>query len=262
MPILAKVNPATNLATVIYTAPEGRQPQVNLNVASVTDVESAFTIGVIKNADKAVSAVTITDGGKYTSKPNIVITGDKTTQAVTAVSTMKVMDVAINAGGSNYVVGNTLSVAGGTGTAATIRVDAIGAGGAITAASIVANGAYSVLPAQAANAVTGGAGTLAKFDLFFAINAIAVSNGGNGYNPATTTVAPDTTGQVVAAVLGLQFSTTFEPLLDTYHPLTRLPGRGAVERTGIVLGAGDCIVVKSEAANTINYIAMGYEDLA
>lgn len=262
MPILGQVNPATILPTVLYTAPAGRAPMANINACSVSDQDVAFTIGLIKAGDRAVSAVSVVDGGKYTAKPNVTVTGANTSPAAASVAAMRVSDAAISAAGTGYAVGNTLTVATGTGTSATIRVDAVGANGVITAASVVSPGSYSVLPTQAANAVTGGAGTNAKFDLFFSITSVTVTAGGNGYDPAKTTVTADATGQVTAASLSAQFTAVFEPLTDSYHPTAKLTARGAVERSGLSLGAGDTIVVQTSAPLSINFFALGYEDLA
>lgn len=71
--------------------------------------------------------------------------------------------VAINNGGSGYSIGNTLTVAGGKGNAATLNVDDVTAG-TITSVSIVSGGNYTEDPSLIANAVTG-AGSSATMDL-------------------------------------------------------------------------------------------------
>lgn len=80
-----------------------------------------------------------------------------------------VATIAINAAGSGYVVGDELDVAGGTKSHdASIEVLAVDGGGAITSARIATGGAYTVDPSTTANAVTGGTGTGATFDLTMA----------------------------------------------------------------------------------------------
>lgn len=72
----------------------------------------------------------------------------------------------INAAGSGYAVGNVLSVAGGTSTTtATIRVLEVTPAGAIVRAKVQQVGLYSVNPTLTGNAVTGGAGSGATFNL-------------------------------------------------------------------------------------------------
>lgn len=78
----------------------------------------------------------------------------------------QVATIAVNAPGTGYVVGDVLTIAGGTSTkAGRIIVTTIGGSGDITAARIWDSGAYSVDPTLAANAVTGGTGSSATFDL-------------------------------------------------------------------------------------------------
>ena len=71
-----------------------------------------------------------------------------------------------NAAGTGYVVGDTLTVAGGTAsTAATIRVLEVGTIGQILRQKILQVGLYSVNPSTTGNAVTGGTGTGATYNL-------------------------------------------------------------------------------------------------
>ncbi len=66
--------------------------------------------------------------------------------------------LAIGAAGTGYVVGNTLTFAGGTGGPATIKVTAVGGSGEITGVQLVSGGCYSAAPATT-NSVTGGSGS-------------------------------------------------------------------------------------------------------
>lgn len=72
--------------------------------------------------------------------------------------------IAIAAGGSGYAVGNTLSIAGGTGTAAVIQVTAVSGTGAITAGVVAFAGNYTVAPSSP-NSPTGGSGSSASLTL-------------------------------------------------------------------------------------------------
>ena len=64
---------------------------------------------------------------------------------------------AIVAGGTGYAVNDILTVDGGTGTAATLRVRTVAAG-VVTAAVVETGGAYTVLPTVTPATVTGGTG--------------------------------------------------------------------------------------------------------
>lgn len=74
--------------------------------------------------------------------------------------------------GTGYVVGNVLTVVGGTGTAATYRVTSVGASGAVTGIDLVSSGDYTVQPTSPM-LTTGGAGTGCRLQLKYA-NATAM----------------------------------------------------------------------------------------
>jgi hypothetical protein len=69
--------------------------------------------------------------------------------------------------GTGYVVGNTLTVVGGTGTAATYRVDSVDAVGAVTGISLISSGDYTVQPTSPM-LTTGGTGTGCRLRLKYA----------------------------------------------------------------------------------------------
>lgn len=83
------------------------------------------------------------------------------------------------AGGAGYVVGNVLTVVGGTGTAGTLTVATVSAG-AITSVTITTAGLYSAYP-PAGCTVTGGAGNGATFNLSMSapVDMTMTNNGGN-----------------------------------------------------------------------------------
>ncbi len=83
--------------------------------------------------------------------------------------------VAVQASGTGYVVGDILTIAGGTGTVtASARVTAVSSTGQITGIKVAQVGLYSVSPSLSANAVTGGTGTTATLNLTFNANTAAV----------------------------------------------------------------------------------------
>lgn len=77
---------------------------------------------------------------------------------------------AINAGGTGYSVGDVLTIAGGTGTAAKLYVLAV-SGGAVTSVALNTAGDYSAAPSNPVS-VTGGTGSGATFNLTFVTNSL------------------------------------------------------------------------------------------
>ncbi len=77
-----------------------------------------------------------------------------------------VSSVAIVAAGTGYHVSDTLTVAGGTGTAAALVVATINASGGILTATLTSGGSYTVDPTSP-NTPTGGAGTGCQVSLTF-----------------------------------------------------------------------------------------------
>lgn len=99
-------------------------------------------------------------------------------------ATMKVVSATIATAGTGYSPGDVLTVVGGTaGTDAQITVDTVGGSGEVTAVTVSQAGDYSALPANDV-AVTGGGGSNAEFTLDWGVNAIAVTDGGEGYEDA------------------------------------------------------------------------------
>lgn len=119
-------------------------------------------------------------------------------QLVEVATSRHMATIAVNAGGTGYVVGDVLSIdnTGSTRTHdATIEVLAVGGSGEVTSARIATGGAYTVDPTTTtANAAGGGTGTGATFDLTFASTgwsvlrrtqeavSATVGTAGTGYN--------------------------------------------------------------------------------
>lgn len=265
--MIAKLNPATTAAVVLFTAAAGRKPELSLNIANVTDTAANFTIGVVQAKDRSIASITVTTGGQYASLPSVSVATTGTapsTAAVLAAPLMGLFNAPITAAGTGYAANQVLSLVGGTNTVvATITINAVGGSGEVTAATVTNVGNYSVLPANPA-AVTGGSGTGATFSPTWKILSVAATTAGNGYDDSAGITTIITTGgsPTTTATLTPVFGVLFEEALDTYHPKTNLLGRGVIERTGITMDAGDALVVVSGTANAINYMLMGYNDLA
>lgn len=80
--------------------------------------------------------------------------------------------VAINAGGTGYAVGDILTISGGTGVAATVKVLTL-ATTAVATVEILNVGIYSVNPSASAAATSGGSGSGCTVDLVFAAQVLS-----------------------------------------------------------------------------------------
>lgn len=187
---------------------------------------------------------------------------------------------AINAAGSGYAVGNILSVNGGTSThTATIEVMAVSSG-AITSVRISTGGAYTVNPTTTANAVTGGSGTGATFNLTMtstgwtvrresqsAVSA-TVAAGGTGYavgnlitlsgglgigsfsdvSAAVFQVATVSSGVVTGVTLVTAGSYQELPTTPTAVPVTGGAGSGCTLNVTFGVSAGERVLIMDGAA--------------
>ena len=110
------------------------------------------------------------------------------TQPTAIVVTTKVVGTPImTIAGSAYTANDTLTLATGAGTKATIIVDAVNSG-AILTFHLATAGAYTTNPTLTADAVTGGTGTGAKFTIKMGINTYTFNGGSFTANPILDTV--------------------------------------------------------------------------
>jgi len=138
----------------------------------------------LSSGNTSVTAITRTvQGSLYTSVPSLAISAPTTASGVqaTAIANLGVTAVAIAGGGTGYTAGDTLTVVGGTGTAAQLTVGTVSSG-VITAISVaVQNGIYSVFPTSPVS-VTGGTGSGATFNISGGILSVfTITNPGSGY---------------------------------------------------------------------------------
>lgn len=155
---------------------------------------NSVTIGVfgispaeIKNPKGKVASLSVTNTGSgFTARPTVTIGGDGANATATAVGIV-VGAVAGNAG-ADYANGDTLTIAGGTGTAAVVTVTAISNTGGVTNVAISNTGAYTALPTLSNNNVTGGNGTGGRITLTIGLGPITVTAAGFGYTTANVTI--------------------------------------------------------------------------
>lgn len=145
---------------------------------------AAGSSGVNISNGGTVTAITRTAGGSgYTTVPTWTATAPTTAGGVQATGTVTLSAVSavVSAGGSGYLVGDVLTIAGGTFSSAVTVTVATLSGSAVATVTITSFGNYTVTPSNPAS-VTGGTGTGATFTLSFGITtSFTITNAGSGY---------------------------------------------------------------------------------
>lgn len=142
------------------------QPAVNINEFEPGLFFADAAAQLFKVGPTAVGP-TAPNSGISGSGAEFILTG-----AVTAAS--------VDAGGTAYAVNNLLTVLGGTGTPAVLKVTAVSLTGEITSVSVQSAGSYTTFPVSPV-IVTGGAGSAASFNLSGGVTSANISFGGTGY---------------------------------------------------------------------------------
>lgn len=176
------------------------------------NVTNANTLSAISNA---VNSLVVTPGtGGYSSPPTLTFTGGGATTQATATSDLQGVSAVIGAAGTGYVVGDILTLVGGTlgstGSKAQFKVTTIGAGGSVTAVSIFTSGDYTA-PPNPGNpvATTGGTGTGCTITTSWGIGPITLTSPGTGYvSPPTITLSAVIGGAGVTAGISASFAGT------------------------------------------------------
>ena len=185
---------------------------------------AAGSSGVNISNGNTVTAVTRTAAGTgYTTPPTWTATAPTTAGGATAsgsVNSIGVVSAVVSAGGSGYVVGDVLTISGGTQTtAATVTVATL-SGSAVATVSISNAGVYTASPTNPAS-TTGGTGTGATFTLSFGINNSFTITAGSGYIEQPTVSFSGGGGSGAAAYATVGSGTIVKTLganLDFYTP--------------------------------------------
>lgn len=173
----------------------------------------------------------ITGGNTYLTIPSYVISG---AGGATLALHVYVTSAAINAGGAGsgagYTNGDVLTVAGGTGTAAQVTVQTVDGGGGILTYITSNIGNYTVIPASP-NAVTGGTGAGATFDLEYGVLSCDVTAPGT-YTTSIPTITFDLPAGLGTRALG---TVLMEPCAAFIPPTCALILDDGVPDAGLTL---------------------------
>jgi hypothetical protein len=136
-------------------------------------------------------------------------------------------------GGTTYAVNDVLTVIGGSGTAATLKVTAVSAG-EITSVTLLTAGSYSVFPVSPV-IVSGGSGSGATFNLIGGVTSASVSFGGTNYFVGNILTLSGGTG--IPAVLQVQTVsgtsvTSVSLVTPGSYTVFPVPPAGVIESSG------------------------------
>lgn len=189
----------------VHTIGGGSSAAIALNSGTIKDK---------KNDSVASITINTATAGSTTFPTAAVATVGETPASVATVNTLvaKVFSATVAAGGSNYSVGNEITIANafGTGTNAVLTVATVDSGAVLTATvKAAAPGAYSAIAGGVTGigqqSVNAGSGSGATFDLTLAVASLAVNAAGAGYNVAPAINLSGTgLAQTATAVMGGQ----------------------------------------------------------
>lgn len=166
---------------------------------------------VVASLFTGISGITVTAPGTYTALPTVSTTGPGTGAAFAP--HMGGITPTLVSGGSGYVVGNLITLAGGTrSTPVVITVDSVDGGGAILTSHMSTAGNYTALPTNpVAQATTSGIGTGATFNMNWIVLSVAITNPGSGYTDASAVVFSP-----IGATATLQIGSVTAPAQSSY----------------------------------------------
>jgi hypothetical protein len=197
----------------------------------------------------------LTNSGSYTESPSITITAVGSGAAVSGVF-MQILTATLTTGGagSQYVVGDTLIVSGGEGSAsATIMVNLVDAAGSIVNFTLLTSGLYSILPAMQGNAAYGGSGQAAAFNLTAGLSSMVLSSGGSNYTqpPTVLIAAQDGVGTGAAAYTLLDNGSVSNVVITS-------PGLGYVQAPEVTITSGSGATASANLAVTsVQFVNVG-----
>ena len=218
----------------------------------------------------AAAVFMINTGTGYTGVPSVAFPATDVAGGTTATGTvhmqMRSVSITSNAnGGTGYAVGDLLSLAGGSGTAATVRVATISGSSTVTSVALVSLGDYTSVPGSTAthSASTGSGLVLA---MTYAVKSVDVATAGSGYLSTGTLVFSGAAGSGAAARF-----TTGTNVSNSIAALSYIPTGSAARANGDIVkqeashrylvrnsdGLGQCILTATTTLipGTMNIVA-------
>jgi hypothetical protein len=175
-------------------------------------VQASASYNPSASSNTAVKQIVVDKPGSgYTTAPTVNIGTPNTSGSIPAKATATIGVVAVTTpivySGAGYILGDILTISGGTYTApAKLRVTQISGTGAIQSVLIYDTGVYSSAASAANNIVTGGTGSGARFTVTFGVTAITVTVPGSGYDlltsPFVSFTSTSGTGAEAYALIG------------------------------------------------------------
>ena len=266
--MLGKVSPLTTLDTLLYKVPVNKMATLGISVTNRTLAPTDVTLSIITPDDMSVSSISVVNKGTgLTNFPTLSFTGAGGDGAGATVTSLTLTSFIISSGGTGYEVGSRVQVNGGVATpSAILRVTEVDGLGAVVNA-VVDTGypasAYTeiITGVTATTTVVSGPGgglTLAVSGIRYGINTVTLTNGGYNYIGAPTVLSSTGTG----ATFSVTMTTAQIESGDALEYRVQLPASGVLERTGLLLNAGDSVFVRTSVAGSINAMAYGLEALA
>jgi hypothetical protein len=204
----------------------------------------------------SIDSISVLSAGRgYNDVPSVTIVQNGI-GAVPGPVEFKVVAVSVSSAGSDYRIGDILSVSGGVGTSATVTVRSVTGTGSVTAVGLGNPGSYSALPTLSSvdTTVQPGGGTGCTLNISMGLNKISVSNGGTGYTaPPVVTISGDARAQALISagkVVGFQIT---NPGSDytTAPSITLNSGSGAAAIAVLQPTAIDRILVTSQGSGYV-----------
>lgn len=205
-------------------------PAVTLDGGNATTAASARSY--LADWGSIISISNTTTGAGYTDLPTVQIYPQGQGASAGQARFMAV-GISINNAGTDYRVGDLLSVSGGTGTPATASVSEVNGNGSIISLALSNTGNYSSLPplAGATTTVMPGGGVGATVNLTMGIRSISMTSGGVDYVGPPRVLISDPSGNGAVASARVIGGSISEIIMIS-------PGHGYVGPVSVVFDSG------------------------
>ncbi|MGC2411737.1 MAG: hypothetical protein WA459_03445 [Stellaceae bacterium] len=249
----------TNAANAVLPA-----AQNNLGLPVTVNSYGAKCDGASYTDDGAIAA----GSNQFTSANIVAADAGKTILVANAGGTLSINNFntknAIAAAGTGYNVNDTITLAGGTGTAAVLKVTTTGGGGTVTGYSVQGFGAYTVAPANpVAQASTSGSGTGFTVNIgWFGAPLVTTITSVSG---TTATLATTATATLAAAsgtnsywLVGTDDTAAIQATINAAEVVSAPPANSVVS----FQGAGQNCLISSTLSITGNGVSLAGNGIA